>query len=197
MNDGVRSEKTHITPGERVKEERKRRGLTQEELAERIKVPANYISMIETGSRHLTVDKAKKLSDVFAPMRYQYLLCDDDFKTESDLSLWNLANEVVSRDSLFLALKTLATENDYWITTPRSFIERVNSLGVSLSTEEIIKAPYIIKHNDRLLSLSDKKMESLCKLVSDFVRIQLEYLFTTENLMYSGDSINSKEDGHG
>ena len=153
-----------------------------------IDVTPNYISMIEKGRRNLSEKKAQKLADAFAPMRYQYLLCYDDFKTTSDKTLWNMALEVESKNSLLLGIKSIANNNDYWITNPSSFFGKAKEFGVQMPIEELQRIPYIIKHNDQLLLLSEKKMNSLCKLISDFVRVQFEYLFDTENLLNSNNN---------
>ena len=77
--------KSNTFSGERVSKLRKRHNWTQEQLAEALDVEPNYISMIETGRRKLPVKRAKQIALLFPPLRYQYLLCEDDFETEEAL----------------------------------------------------------------------------------------------------------------
>lgn len=47
-----------------LKEERKKKGLTQEALAEKVGVRRQTISMVETGKNKLTIKLAKKIANV-------------------------------------------------------------------------------------------------------------------------------------
>lgn len=78
-----KTRKNDKTPGERVKALRKRYGITQGELAERMCVSQDLVSMIERGTRKLQIDQAERLSDVFR-VRKEFLLGFDDFETEND-----------------------------------------------------------------------------------------------------------------
>lgn len=51
--------------GKRIKEERIRIGLTQEQLAEKINVSTTYIGFIECGRRSVTLEKLILLADCF------------------------------------------------------------------------------------------------------------------------------------
>ena len=51
--------------GERIKEERKKRGLTQEKLAGLSGVSNNFISYIESGNKNASLKTIKKIADVF------------------------------------------------------------------------------------------------------------------------------------
>jgi len=48
--------------GKKVKELRKKKGLTQEDLAEKINVDRSYMGFIERGERNPTLDKIEKIS---------------------------------------------------------------------------------------------------------------------------------------
>lgn len=67
-------------PGERLKEWRKRRGITQELFAERCRYSKTHISYIENGKRKMTTDAAKIFSEVLE-VREKYLLGYDDLPT--------------------------------------------------------------------------------------------------------------------
>ncbi|MFH1422135.1 MAG: helix-turn-helix transcriptional regulator [Planctomycetota bacterium] len=51
--------------GGRIKEERKKRGLTQEKLAELSGVSNTFISFIESGNKNASLKTIKKIADVF------------------------------------------------------------------------------------------------------------------------------------
>jgi len=52
------------TIGQHVREERRRLGLTQEQLAERLALSTNYIAHLERGSRGASLITLEKVSDV-------------------------------------------------------------------------------------------------------------------------------------
>lgn len=54
--------RTHQKFGQRIKELRKKRSVTQEELAFRIGVDRSYMGFIERGERNPTLDKIKKIA---------------------------------------------------------------------------------------------------------------------------------------
>jgi len=51
--------------GRRIREERQRIGLTQEELAEKINVSTTYVGFIERGERSVTLEKLILLAECF------------------------------------------------------------------------------------------------------------------------------------
>lgn len=50
--------------GERVKRLRKQKGLTQEQLADKVRVSSTYIGFIEQGQRNPSINTADKLARV-------------------------------------------------------------------------------------------------------------------------------------
>jgi len=50
--------------GRKIREERKRLKLTQEELAEKADITANFLGHIERGTKRPTLDTLKKIADV-------------------------------------------------------------------------------------------------------------------------------------
>lgn len=56
-------EDIYILMGGRVRTERKRLGLTQEELAEKASITANFLGHIERGTKKASLDTIKKLAD--------------------------------------------------------------------------------------------------------------------------------------
>ena len=89
-----KSADSNNTQGRRVKAIRKQLGLTQEQLAEKLEVTPNYLSMIETGKKPLSIRIAKKLASLTWTegtkenppdcVRPAWIMGEDDFKTHSD-----------------------------------------------------------------------------------------------------------------
>lgn len=60
--------------GKRIKSERQKRGITQQQLAEQIDISTNFMSLIENG-RNMSVDTLVKIANVFG-VSVDYLLSD-------------------------------------------------------------------------------------------------------------------------
>jgi transcriptional regulator with XRE-family HTH domain len=55
--------RTDITVGSSLRQIRKRQGLTQVQVAERLSVPQSYVSKVETGERRLLLSEAYSYAD--------------------------------------------------------------------------------------------------------------------------------------
>lgn len=60
--------------GKKIKQERLKRGITQQQLAEKVDISTNFMSLIENG-RNMSVDTLIKIADVFS-VSVDYLLSD-------------------------------------------------------------------------------------------------------------------------
>ncbi|MWC31365.1 helix-turn-helix domain-containing protein [Paenibacillus sp. MMS18-CY102] len=49
--------------GEKIRFFRKNRGLTQEELGEKVEIPQSYIGNIERGSKNISLETIEKISE--------------------------------------------------------------------------------------------------------------------------------------
>ena len=72
-----------ILSGKRLNEERKRLGITLDQLGEKVGYTAPYISKIENGVRKLSPDALEKFANLFN-VRHQYLEGSDDMRTFKD-----------------------------------------------------------------------------------------------------------------
>lgn len=61
--------------GQKVKEERHKRGLTQEEFASKASVHRTYIGMIERAEKNITLENMKKIADAL-DLKLSQLLID-------------------------------------------------------------------------------------------------------------------------
>lgn len=93
--------------GQRVKDVRKLHKLTQAQLAEAIDVEPNYISMIECGTRHLTKEKAEKISKLFPPVSAAYLMGLSDFKTRDEEDFALLKEDLNRKRDWIIAVDSL------------------------------------------------------------------------------------------
>lgn len=60
--------------GRRIREERKKLGLTQDALARKVGISVNFLSLIENG-RNMSMETLAKLANAFG-VSIDYLLCD-------------------------------------------------------------------------------------------------------------------------
>lgn len=83
--------------GKRIREERVRIGMTQEQMAEYIDVSTTYIGFIERGERSVTLEKLIMLAECFH-VTIDYLLHEPSIEQEENnnekklLFLWRLAS---------------------------------------------------------------------------------------------------------
>lgn len=94
--------------GQRIKELRKRRGLSQEEVAEKADTSPNYLSRMERGTENPTLDMLIKLSDALAVDLWELF----DYKHEMSPkalrdTLKNLTNELTDEKQLKIAVRFL------------------------------------------------------------------------------------------
>ena len=94
--------------GMRIKELRKRRGLSQESLAEKADTSPNYVSRMERGTENPTLDMLIKISEALAVDLWEVF----DYKHEANPKalremLKTLANEITDEEKLKIAVRTL------------------------------------------------------------------------------------------
>lgn len=87
--------------GENVKKYRKQQGLSQEQLAERLEISTNHLSVIETGTKFVTYKLLEKIIaelDVLPASLFQcsYTAINDD-------SLQNKINTVINQEIVLTA----------------------------------------------------------------------------------------------
>lgn len=104
--------------GKRIKEERKRRKITQERLAETINYASrNELSACENGKRFLKEESYIKLSNEW-DLRIEYILGIDDFRTYEDYENFIMNIGMGEFNSTMAYLKTLGLQF-----TPKYYME--------------------------------------------------------------------------
>ncbi len=83
--------------GEKIREERKKIGMTQEDLAEKVGISVNFVSLIENG-KNMSLDTMIKIANTFN-VSVDYLLNDsmnintDNITAQINYSLGSLTTE--------------------------------------------------------------------------------------------------------
>lgn len=92
--------KKEINPktGVRLQELIKNLKMTQVEFGERIGLGAQQISCIVRGERRLTEDNARRIAELFPPIRMEWLMGWDDYVTDTELGMSKLYDEIERRN---------------------------------------------------------------------------------------------------
>ena len=88
--------------GQRIREERKRLNMTQEQLAEDVDLTTAYIGLVERGERNLTLDNIVKVANRLG-VTVDYLLIDS-IDSEKDPMLLEVAQLFANRTNKEKAL---------------------------------------------------------------------------------------------
>lgn len=81
--------------GKRIRNERLRLKMTQEQLSEKINVTASYLGAVERGEKSMTLEKLVDLINVF-DISMDYMLSDfiSANKENTDNDIWELLNNM-------------------------------------------------------------------------------------------------------
>lgn len=102
-----KSTKINTIRGERLKILLSEKGISQKDLAEKIGYTKEHVSYIVNGRRNLTADAAELIVKLFSPVRFEWLMGYDDFKTNADFEsapLKKMISEICDKRILFSAL---------------------------------------------------------------------------------------------
>ncbi|AJY76265.1 helix-turn-helix domain-containing protein [Paenibacillus beijingensis] len=70
--------------GTRVREKRKERGLSQEELGEKAGFHFSYIGGVERSEKNITITNLQKIADALEVEIYELLISDNGYRTRSE-----------------------------------------------------------------------------------------------------------------
>ncbi len=140
--------KVEINPktAPRMKEFLKESGLKQKELAELIFCSQQYISNIVNGKCGLSVYTAKEIAKHYS-IRIEYLLGEDDYKTEGAMLKEMLESERKHYHKCFSALISIAEEAGYSIVLEDGWkIKRGNTVCCKCSedTLEVLVTSFVL-----------------------------------------------------
>ena len=100
--------------GERIREERRKLGFTQAQLAEAVDISDTYMGSIERGERSLTLDTLVRLVNRLG-VTVDYLLADS--VTDSDANIMNQFKQIIDNqpmDRKQMAINVLRTIFSYF-----------------------------------------------------------------------------------
>ena len=100
--------------GERIREERRKLGLTQAQLAEAVDISDTYMGAIERGERSLTLDTLVRLVNRLG-VTVDYLLADS--VTDSDANIMDQFKQIIDKqpmDRKQMAINVLRTIFSYF-----------------------------------------------------------------------------------
>ena len=100
--------------GERIREERRKLGLTQAQLAEAVDISDTYMGAIERGERSLTLDTLVRLVNRLG-VTVDYLLADS--VTDSDANIMDQFKQIIDNqpmDRKQMAINVLRTIFSYF-----------------------------------------------------------------------------------
>ena len=100
--------------GERIREERRKLGLTQAQLAEAVDISDTYMGAIERGERSLTLDTLVRLVNRLG-VTVDYLLADS--VTDSDTNIMDQFKQIIDNqpmDRKQMAINVLRTIFSYF-----------------------------------------------------------------------------------
>jgi transcriptional regulator with XRE-family HTH domain len=103
--------------GKRIRSERRKQDLTQEELAEMADISASFMGHIERGGRTLSIETLAKLANVLN-VSIEYIICGEFNYQPNTLpaEILDALNQMSSNQrKVFLnIMKTLAAHKDMW-----------------------------------------------------------------------------------
>lgn len=70
--------------GARVKQLLKEKKMRQSDLADLINCTPEHLCAMLNGKRTITNETAQQIADVFKPVRREWILCEDDYRTEQE-----------------------------------------------------------------------------------------------------------------
>ncbi len=97
----------------RLKELRKAKKLTQQELAEKTDIPYRTLQRLENGESQIKPDKAQKLADFFG-VSIAHLLGYDDNDFEKQIRIDTLNNLIYKMHTAYVSLLEKTDKEAFW-----------------------------------------------------------------------------------
>lgn len=163
--------------GMRLKELLTERKVTQERLSEILECSVQHVSLIVNGKRRLTEENAQIIAKQFPPVRSDWLLGKDDYKTEYDYQ-----SEVIMEEISQIERKRNTLFERY---------ECIQNI-LRMFGYEFDRTFYLQYPEELLEYIKDqKKMWIILELLSDTENTLLSSLFTSDELADMCERISS------
>ena len=153
----------------RIKELLHDHEMTQKQLAGKLHYSEQHISLILTGKRPLPVETAKEIAKLFPPVRFEWIMGYDDFRTPTEYKEFPHSKAAVDKQFAKQALTMLA-----------------DTLGYKFKISGSHGVPFSL---DEVMGVSDETRELLAKH-ADAIRGDCKYEVTRNGIHMADISIN-------
>ena len=136
----------------RIKEILEDNNVKQKELAEKLHYSEQHISLILTGKRPLPVETAKEIARLFPPVRFEWIMGYDDFRTPTEYREFPFAKKAVDKQFAKQAVSMLAATSGYQFKVE-------GSNGCAISPEDVFG---MTKENRELLEKHISEIRGDC-----------------------------------
>ena len=143
---------------------------TQKEFGEKyLDADEKYTSEIMNGKKNLCEKKAKRLKEYFPEYRLDWILGKDEFKTESEKTMWEIYKKGGDINKRIYAFQELAAlvgyDLDYF----------VENEPIDVMEEKSING-YTLQSKDKSLNLTGKEIELISLDILEFVELRINSL---------------------
>lgn len=159
----------NIVSAFRIKELLHDHNMTQKQLSDKLHYSEQHISLILTGKRPLLVSTAQEIASLFAPVRFEWIMGYDDFRTPTEYKEFPHAKVAVDKQFSKQAVTMLADTLGYKF-------KIAGSHGVPFSLDEVV-------------GISDEAREMLAKH-ADAIRGDCKYEVTRDGISMTEISID-------
>lgn len=181
----MKTQKSNTLQGNRLKECRLERHLTQEQLAEAANLSKQHISYVECGKRSLSLDTVRSIAKILK-VRESYLLCEDEFKTDSDQYIKEVHDDNHITKCLFNLLEALG----YSVKKKAATYKDIDT-GELIDLEDLSEPPCKYVGETNGIIVFDYEGKTNCLSEKDFIN----YMQPTSKLVKAVGSL-SFPDGH-
>ena len=158
--------KVNKSCGSRLKEARKAKKITQQQLADKVNVDAKYISALENNRRSMSLELAKDISNIVG-IRVEYLMCEDDCPTYKEL--FSTFSYSFEEQALF---REIFTGNGYKLNTP---FGRDGDSALFTFLSSFITSHILTKENENYLC-TDKQLHCFLKNSRELLELMKKVL---------------------
>lgn len=159
----------NIVSAFRIKELLHDHNMTQKQLSDKLHYSEQHISLILTGKRPLLVSTAQEIASLFPPVRFEWIMGYDDFRTPAEYKAFPHAKAAVDKQFAKQAVTILA-----------------DTLGYKFKVTGSYGAPFSV---DDVMGISDEEREQL-KKHADAIRGDCKYEVTRDGISMTEISID-------
>lgn len=174
----------------RIKELLEDNNVKQKELAEKLHYSEQHISLILTGKRPLSVETAREIAKLFPPVRFEWIMGYDNFRTPTEYQEFPFSKIAVDKQFAKQAISMLAAMSGYQFKlegTNGCAISPEDVFGVSKENREFLKKHIseirgdcvyaVLLNGEKVGEISIDRFNQTVSEIKDFVDFKLSRLF--------------------